>query len=101
MSYKLWIEDLIDLKPPPDNTWKIARSSQEAIDIINEFGVPEFISFDFDLGDGDTSEAIYKYLGNHFYDKEVPDYDIHSENNQGWKMIQSYMDTWKKSKEIL
>lgn len=98
MSYKLWLEDLADtIKPAPDATWKVARSSAEAIAILKEHGVPSFISFDFDLGENDTAEVYYKYLAENYYDSEVPDYEIHSENNQGWKLIQSYMESWRKS----
>lgn len=106
MSYKLWLEDLADtIKPAPDTTWKVARSSAEAIALLKEFGVPSFISFDFDLGllptgEEDTAEVYYKYMGENFYDNEVPGYEIHSENTQGWKLIESYMESWRRSREM-
>lgn len=101
MTYKLWLEDLADtIKPAPDATWKVARSSAEAIEILKEHGVPSFISFDFDLGENDTAEVYYKYLAENYYDSKVPDYEIHSENNQGWNLIQSYMESWRKSQEM-
>lgn len=101
MSYKLWLEDLADtIKPPPDKSWKVARTSSEAIAIVKEFGLPSFISFDFDLGENDTAEIFYKYMGENHTDSKVPDYEIHSENNQGWKLIESYMESWRKSQEL-
>lgn len=99
-SWKLWLDDLADtVKPPPDNSWIVARSSAEAKSYIDKLGPPSYISFDFDLGDGDTAEHVYKYLYTHYPNADI-DYDIHSENNQGWKLIQSYMDSWKKSKSL-
>lgn len=106
MSYKLWLEDLADtIKPAPDDTWKVARSSAEAIALLKELGVPSFISFDFDLGllangDEDTAEKYYKYMAENYYDSEIPDYEIHSENTQGWKLIQSYMESWRNSQSM-
>ena len=47
MSYKLFIDDLRD---PVTNDWKVARSSAEAKDIVVEFGIPNEIAFDHDLG---------------------------------------------------
>jgi hypothetical protein len=106
MSYKLWLEDLADtIKPAPDATWKVARSSAEAIEILKEHGVPSFISFDFDLGllsngENDTAENYYKFMAENYYDSEVPDYEIHSENTQGWKLIHSYMESWRQSQAL-
>ena len=47
MSYKLFIDDLRD---PVTSDWKVARSSVEAKDIVVEFGIPNEIAFDHDLG---------------------------------------------------
>lgn len=98
MDWKLWLDDLVDtVRPIPDDSYTPARSSKEAIELINKMGPPSYISFDFDLGGDDTAEIVYKYLGENHYDAEI-DYNIHSENVMGQKMIQSYMDSWKKSK---
>ncbi len=105
MTWKLWLDDLSDtIKPPPDDSFLIARSSAEAISIIDKEGPPCYISFDFDLGvdangENDSAERVYKYLSNHFYDSDI-EYDIHSENCMGWGLIQSYMDSWKRSKSL-
>jgi hypothetical protein len=98
MSWKLWLDDQVDtVRPIPNDSFIPARSSKEAIDLIEKLGPPSFIDFDFDLGNGDTAEVVYKYLGENYYDHHI-DYAIHSENVMGRKMIQSYMESWKKSK---
>ena len=100
MIWKMWLEDLADtIKPPPDDTWVVVRSSQEAITAIDVLGPPSYISFDFDLGEDDTAERVYKHLFEFYPDADI-EYDIHSENIAGQKMIQSYMDSWKKSKSM-
>ncbi len=100
MSWKLWLDDLSDtVKPPPDKSWVIARSSEEALSQIDEHGPPSFISFDFDLGGDDTAELVYKALFDKYPDADI-EYDIHSENVAGQKLIQSYMDSWKRSKSL-
>jgi len=100
MTYKLWLDDLADtIKPPPDKTWVVARSSGEARNHIDKHGPPSYISFDYDLGGEDTAELVYKYLYDKYPDADIA-YDIHSENCMGWGLIQSYMDSWKRSKDL-
>ena len=60
MTYKLFIDD--ERYPPIswlDSTTIICRSSKEATDCINERGLPEFISFDHDLGIDHYNQAMY------------------------------------------
>ena len=106
MSYRLWIDDQINDPETPDrhvpNGWIGAKSSRDAIRIFETFGVPEYISFDHDLGlneDGspDTAMVICKWLANNFFDADI-EYDVHSKNPIGRKNIQSFMDSWKRSK---
>ncbi len=105
MTWKLWLDDLSDtIKPPPDDSWIIARSSAEAKEVIDKDGPPCYISFDFDLGvdangENDSAEHVYKYLYAQHPDADI-EYDIHSENCMGWGLIQSYMDSWKRSKSL-
>lgn len=100
MAWKLWLDDLSDtIKPPPDATWMVARTSEEALSLVDKLGPPSYISFDFDLGGDDTAEVVYKALYEKFPDADI-DYDIHSENVAGQKLIQSYMDSWKRSKTL-
>ena len=52
MSYALFLDDE---RFPPERSqfdWKIARSMDEAVALVNRVGAPGFVSFDHDLGDG-------------------------------------------------
>lgn len=49
--------------------WMIAKCYQDFIDIINEMGIPEFVSYDHDLAD---EHYIYDMSGNY---KERTGYD--------------------------
>lgn len=51
---KLWIDDIRD---PPSGDWLIARSSRDAIAMIEMHHVTE-ISFDHDLGGTDTAVRV-------------------------------------------
>jgi hypothetical protein len=41
--------------------------------------------------------VICKWLANNFFDADI-EYDVHSKNPIGRKNIQSFMDSWKRSK---
>lgn len=88
MGYKLFIDDL---RMPPTEDWVIARSSQEAWDIVQILGAPDIISYDHDLGEEDTSMLFIHRLILHKL--ENPDfnfpvnYTIHSANPVGVKNI--------------
>lgn len=108
MTYRLWIDDQsFDPETPerhPPEGWKAAVSSAEAIAIIEEFGPPEFIDWDHDLGvlaDGspDTAMIVINHLTNNYYDAEI-DYEVHSKNPIGRLNIISKMDSWKRSQSL-
>ena len=58
-DWKLFIDDL---REPQNNSYLIARSSKEAIQIISATKCPNFISFDHDLGGEDTAMAVVHFL---------------------------------------
>lgn len=92
---KLFIDDL---RESPDVTFFVARSTNQAIKIINEFGWPEFMSLDHDLGGEDTTMVFLKRLVNEIWtDQPIPEYLIHSANPVGSDNIRSFMQSWKKS----
>ncbi len=60
MTYNLFLDD--ERFPPNDGKdWVIVRSVQEAVDYVEVNGLPSFISFDNDLGQGNEE-------GRHFAD---------------------------------
>jgi hypothetical protein len=105
MSYNLFIDDLRDPSYVNDGKdYVIVRSTNEAIEIVKEKGLPGFISFDHDLGTLpnrkiDESTDFLKWLA---YESDidltdkVPEYQIHSDNGPGRDNIKSWMDSLKK-----
>lgn len=93
MTYKLFIDDE---RFPVTDDWVIARSTSEAIGVVMSFGVPNFISFDHDLGGEDTSMKFIHWLINFLYDAEQNlkgfDYYVHSQNPIGKDNIEGLMN---------
>lgn len=111
MTYKLYLDDV---RNPPDNTWILARSYDEATDLVCQRGIPEFVSFDHDLADehyGYPNGASHlEKTGYHFamflieLDRsgEMPwpdnfDYAIHSMNPSGRKRIKDAFEDYFRS----
>ena len=94
----------------PQRSWVVARSYTEFVGIVEERGLPEFVSFDHDLADRDTVPAIGTaapfgrgrtgadcalWLAERCVATSValPDYFIHSMNPIGRALIASIMET--------
>lgn len=105
MSYKLFLDDQVDEPGMPNRHlpegFIAARSTSEAMALVRSKGIPEFISFDHDLGEGDTSTQFIDWLIDTHYDDLVPEYEVHSENPIGKVNIISKMDSWKRSQSML
>lgn len=111
-GFKLWVDDQAleeDMEsfrsPPPDDlSWQVAKTSAQAIELIQAWGPPKYISFDHDLGllpDGteDTAMTVINYLIEHHYAAEI-DYEVHSKNGPGALNIRSKMNSWKRSQSL-
>jgi hypothetical protein len=75
----------------------VARSSDEARQLIADFGLPERISFDHDLGGADTGMVFLWWLidedmEGHFDLKTITHVYVHSLNPIGTKNIQELWD---------
>lgn len=101
VKWKLFLDDIRN--PKTADNWKIARNSDEAFYLIKEYGCPEHISFDHDLGCdiyGSLLPTAYDFT-KQFADK-ILDGDIvlpenftfyvHSANPVGAKNIENYMN---------
>jgi 8-oxo-dGTP pyrophosphatase MutT (NUDIX family) len=55
---KLWLDDV---RPAPDG-WDLARTFEEFVSYIEQNGVPDAISFDYDLERGKTGLACARWL---------------------------------------
>jgi hypothetical protein len=111
MSYKMYLDDV---RNPPDGTWVVCRSMAAAVEYIQEYGFPYFISFDHDLGmklkrredsviviasedeEAPSGYDFVKWLC--AQDQETPwmaknkfDWNIHSANPVGAKAMHQYL----------
>jgi hypothetical protein len=88
---KLYLDDI---RNPQSPGWSIVRSYEEFCSFITEFGVPELISFDHDLGDGvPTGMDCAKWLVENEY--PVKQINVHSANPVGRANIEGLLNNWK------
>lgn len=102
---KLWIDDdagkpgIESWRNPPDASWTVAHSSDEAINLTIAHGFPAEMDLDHDLGDGDTVMNYLKWLADVYYDR-TPVWKVHSRNPEGAKNIVAFLNSWIKSKSL-
>lgn len=92
MGWNLFIDDLRN--PPytaPDLDYVIARNVAEAKALIVEHGLPQYIAFDHDLGDGFDAPVLVDWMINLELDgvMRFPDNfscSVHSSNPEGFKL---------------
>ena len=93
---------LDDERFPVTNDFVIVRSMNEAIDYINSNGMPDFISFDHDLGDGGTGYDLVKWIIDIDIQNDIikSDFDfyVHSQNPIGKKNIESMLNNYLRFK---
>ena len=102
--YSLFLDDEREPKTAaPFGYWRIARSFNEAKDILRVYGVPAYISFDHDLGEADnaTGYDFAKYFCYYISFSPIKilkfqGFNVHSANPVGAKNIQCYMENFAK-----
>lgn len=104
LVFRLWIDDQWDdpempFRHPPEG-FIPAKSSKEAMLLVEEKGLPSFISFDHDLGGDDDAIVFITWMSNSYYSHEIPDYQVHSANPVGRANIISKMESWRKSQNL-
>lgn len=97
VTYRLFIDDI---REPIDPDWWIARTSADAITILETLGCPCEISFDHDLGGDDTAMIVVKLLialdldaGGAFIPPDLV-YSVHSVNPVGRENIRGLLDQY-------
>ncbi|MBB1151444.1 hypothetical protein H4K35_15260 [Myroides sp. NP-2] len=94
---KLYLDDL---RPIP-NEFIGVRTYTEFINYINQNGLPDFISFDHDLGLEESGFDCAKWLVNYCLDKKIglPEFTVHSQNPVGKKNIESLLNNFIKNND--
>ena len=91
-----------DIRNPKDTTrqWTIARSYTEAVNWLEEFGVPKYMSFDHDLGDDGTGYDLANWMVEKDIDMHgrfIPndfEFNVHSANPVGAENIESKLNNY-------
>jgi hypothetical protein len=102
---------LDDIRNPPDDSWILVRSWDEAVGFVQKYGIPQEVSFDHDLGINEetgevakTGMAFAKYLVNLDLDTDEMPIDfkfvVHSANPIGRDnitfLLNKYLEIKKK-----
>lgn len=100
MTYRMFLDDI---RNPPKGEWVVVRSYEEATKYIIDNGMPNFVSFDHDLGATEPPYSIPHETGYDFakwlceVDMDfgwLPkdfDFKVHSANPVGAQNIESYL----------
>jgi hypothetical protein len=105
MRYALFLDD----ERFPCNDYKIgdeilliviARNYDQAVAVVNSIGLPHYISFDHDLGNGKNGYDFCKYIVEMMIENNGPPdnfgFYVHSQNPIGAKNIICYMENYLK-----
>lgn len=107
MAWKLFLDDERD---PVGNDWIVCRCMSEAAIMCEVHGLPTFISFDHDLGEGfaiqdydNTGMGFLHWMIDQVLDGKFTlpaefDYDIHSQNPIGAANIRNLLDNFLASR---
>lgn len=89
---------LDDLRPTPTNFERV-YTFEEFVAHILQNGLPDFISFDHDLGEGKTGFDCAKFLVEFCLDHQLrlPEYKVHSQNQVGKENIEKLFENFKKN----
>ncbi|MDN3674295.1 hypothetical protein QWY99_14625 [Flavobacterium branchiarum] len=92
---KLYLDDL---RPIPEGHIGVS-SYTEFVTYITDSGLPDFISFDHDLGLEESGYDCAKWLVNYCLDNNfrLPKFDVHSQNPVGKENILSLLQNFKKN----
>jgi hypothetical protein len=78
--------------------WVLARSALESISLIEQLGMPSFVSFDHDLGDGHDAISVAHWMverdmDGHCFPTDFT-FEVHSGNPVGRANIRGLIDNY-------
>lgn len=99
MKYSMFLDDIRDPSMYyPNQDMVVCRDYKSARDYVEKNGLPDFISFDHDLGDLSSDEktgySFAKFLIDYMFEhnlKEPFEYFVHSSNPVGKVNIETYL----------
>lgn len=98
-SWALFLDD--ERHPPNDGRpWLIARSTAEAMALLDSNGWPDYVSLDHDLGGDDTSMVFLRQVINRLLDegRDLPfTWTVHSQNPVGRANIEALLSAFERA----
>lgn len=98
----MWKLFLDDLRDPPDQSWIVCRTYEDAVLAVKRFGFPSEVSFDHDLGYERTGMDLARYLVELDLDQNtMPDhfsFNVHSANPVGAENIEALLGRYVRFK---
>ena len=87
---------LDDLRPTPEGFDRV-YNYEEFVEYLERKGLPDFISFDHDLGEDSSGYDCAKYLVAYCleHQRSLPDYQVHSQNPVGRENIERLLENFK------
>ena len=95
----MWKLFLDDERYSVDDDFMVIRSCKEAIKYIGINGLPEYISFDHDLGNEDTGYDFTQWLVEYHLSNNIQwniNYYVHSQNPIGKNNIINLIENFKR-----
>lgn len=88
---------LDDVRPTPEHFHRVC-DYREFVNFITENGVPDFISFDHDLGEGKTGFDCAKFLVEYCLDHGIKKirFQVHGQNPVGKENIEYLLNNFNK-----
>ena len=88
---------LDDLRPTPEGFDRV-YSYEEFVDYLERKGLPDFISFDHDLGEDLSGYDCAKYLVEYCLTHQLPlpNYKVHSQNPVGKENIERLLENFRR-----
>ena len=87
---------LDDLRTTPEEFERV-YSYEEFVAYLQHYGLPDFISFDHDLGEGLSGYDCAKYLVDYClaHQRPLPNYQVHSQNPVGKENIERLLENFR------
>lgn len=113
MSYAIFLDDerfpwdvtWVELPPVPHGDFVLIRNQKVFEDVVSQLGIPDYISFDNDLGDG-MGEGIFcaQWMVDQVLDGKLAwnpnfQFTVHSKNNQAGPRITGLLNNFIKHME--
>lgn len=104
MKKYLYLDD--EREPSTDKPWDIVRTYDDAVNYVKKHGIPDYISFDHDLGEEKTGYDFAKWLveqdldGKRVFPSDF-EYNVHSANPVGAKNIDNHLGAYRRYRNYL